>query len=157
MYSGASPRSAWYVITNIWYNNVFSVLWEFAFGFTLCCIETHPLSPTPQKSQSDRHSAVNMKAVHHEWFWRRKKFLPLLFEHWRSGQTEVMSHRNTAASQFMAEHLYSAGLLYITDTNRKSGSNYTVKYSHVHTFDNHKRLSACSYLINMTGFMDVSG
>lgn len=34
--------------------------------------------------------------------------------------------------------------------------NYTVKHSHAHTFDNHKRFQACGYLINMTGFMDFS-
>lgn len=52
-----------------------------------------------------------------------------------------MSHRNTVASEFVAENLDNAALLYIAVTNRKSGYNYTVKHSHVYTFDNHKRLS----------------
>lgn len=112
---------------------------------------------TPQKSQSACHSAVNMKAVHHEWFWRRRKFIPLLFEHWlhkKTGQTEVISHRHTIASQFMAEHLVCCTLQ--TQTENQT----TIIQSNIHmctllTFT--KGFRACSYLINMTGFMHVSG
>lgn len=43
-----------------------SVLWNSSF-----------VTVSPQKFQS----AVNMKVVRHEWFWRRTKVLPLLFEH----------------------------------------------------------------------------
>lgn len=127
-----------------------SMIWTTVCKLILCN------SDFPHKSLSARHSAVNMKAVHHEWFWRRKKCLLLLFEHWLHNKQVRLKPWATDTQQPLNSWQNAAGLLHIPDTNRKSDYNYTVKHSRVHTFDNHKRFRACGYLINMTGVMDLS-
>lgn len=141
-------------------SNVLPVLWGFAFGLmhTVRYFEARPLSLWLPRSLS--------LPVILLWTWKPSIMNDSAGE--RSSSlfslnTDCIINRSDWSNEtqkhggLWIRGRSTSSLLYTAFTNRKSGYNYTVKHSHALTFDNHKRLRACSYLINMTGFMDVSG
>lgn len=126
-------------------------------GLDWCLVsyfDTHPFSP--EKSQPVT-LLPTWKPIHHGWFWRRTKFLPLLFK-LHNKQVRLKSwDKQTQQLLNSRRSVYTLLCCFAFQTQAQNGAIIIQSNIYMHTFDSHKRLWACGYLINMTGFMNVSG